>query len=124
MATKHLVWIIVLALCCPRGLFAQAQQSQPNPKVVQENKAKVAKMVGKKVTVRTVDDRVIRGRLTRITDDGFVVVDEKSKNDVTVNYSDAKKVNGPMRLPIKIAIWSGVVTALVASGIYAGLRSE
>jgi len=80
---------------------------------VVEFKQKVTKRgVGKTVSVKLIAGNSLKGPITQITDDGFVVLDKKRGSDVPVSYSGVKSISVPHSLLFDIGVGAAVGVAV------------
>ena len=78
-----------------------------------EFKQKVTKRgVGKTVSVKLIAGNSLKGPITQITDDGFVVLDKKRGSDVPVSYSGVKSISVPHSLLFDIGVGAAVGVAV------------
>ena len=71
--------------------------------------------VGDPVTVKLYDGTKIKGHVTEITDDYFVVTDRKTSQSTSIEYSRVKDVSEGMGTRTKVGlVFAGVVLAFVS----------
>jgi len=120
VAKKILSCLMALAVVCIFGVAASAQQQTQNAR--DKHAEKIRKYVkrlkrwdvGDPVTVKLNDGTKIKGHVTEITDDYFVVADRKKGQSTSIYYSNVMDVSEGKGTRTKIGIvFSGAVLALV-----------
>ena len=124
MLKKHLVgWIIVVFLYPPwiSNAFAQSiEQEAGVRRKLEEIVSRRGIGATARVTVKLRDRSEVKGYVTQMGDHSFSVLDQQSKQDKTISYSDVTDVNGKgLNIAAKIAIGAGV-GAVIFVGILVG----
>ena len=110
---------MALVVVCVFGIQTSAQQTQTGRDKHAEKIRKYVKTlrrwdVGDPVTVKLNDGTKIKGHVTEITDNYFVVADRKTSQSTSINYSNVKDVSEGMGTRTKIGIvFAGAVLAVV-----------
>ncbi|MGH9945787.1 MAG: hypothetical protein ACRD6X_01140 [Pyrinomonadaceae bacterium] len=127
MFKKHLIIMLIVGLL--NLLFASAAAAGTNDAKRKAVAAKVKASITKlgtgpnaKVEVKLYDKTKIKGYISQITDDGFVVVDSNSNLQTEVPYSNAKQVRGNnLSTGVKILIGVGIIiAAAILIGLFVG----
>jgi hypothetical protein len=120
MFKKYLTLIIavlVLNLSLSASVFAGTKEEKM-AKLADKVKTNIAQLgTGKdaRIEVKLRDNTKLKGYISQINENGFVVVDFKTGNASEVPYSNAKQVKGNnLSTGVKIAIGIGVVIAIIA----------
>jgi hypothetical protein len=110
----------VLVLNLAFGVTALAQNSQDEKAAqrAEKLKAQITKLgVGKdaNVKIRLNSGQTIRGYVSQIKDNSFVVVSSQSGVASEIQYTDATKFD---REPLKLKLWQGL---LISAGVVIGV---
>lgn len=126
MFKKYLVLgltVLVFSLSLSPSAFAETK-AEKEAKFADKVKTNVTKLgTGKdaRVEVKLRDKTKLKGYVSQINENSFVVVDEKTGAASEVLYSNAKQVKGNnLSTGVKIALTVGLVAALIAITIIAG----
>ena len=124
MLKKYLVVWIILGLLYPASIsntFAQSTEQETTVRrKLEEIVAKRGVGAKARVTVKLRDRSEVKGYLTQMGDRSFAVLDQQSKQDKTIRYSEVTDVKGKgLNVAAKIAIWAGIGVAAFL-GIFVG----
>lgn len=129
MIKKYLSLSLICLLLITANFSIISAQTQSD-KTADEVKAAVQKRgtgENKRVEVRMLDGTKLKGYISQIDKDSFVLVDSKTKQSTTIAYSDVAKVKKRMskssKIAIGIAIGAGVAAAVVI-GTIIGIRCK
>ncbi|MBX7173608.1 MAG: hypothetical protein K1X72_21750 [Pyrinomonadaceae bacterium] len=116
---KQLISLVLVGLIINLTFYTSANANDLNPKeakFAQKVKAEVEKLgIGKEsqVKVKLKDGVEIKGYISQINEDSFVVVDEKTGNQTEVSYPQATQIKGNnLSTGTKIAIGVGIVLGI------------
>ena len=126
MFKKYLVLgltVLVINLFLSSSVFAGTAREKES-KLAERVKTNIAKLgTGKdaQVEIKLRDKTKLKGYVSEIKENSFVVVDAKTGNAAEVPYSNAKQVKGNnLSTGVKIALVVGLIAALIAITIIAG----
>jgi small nuclear ribonucleoprotein (snRNP)-like protein len=115
--------VLVLNLSLSATAFAGTKEDKI-AKSAEKVKANIAKIgIGKdaRVEVKLRDDTKLKGYISRINENSFVVVEDKTENISEVPFSNAKQIKGNnLSTGVKIVIGVGVVIAIIAIIAFVG----
>jgi hypothetical protein len=111
-----LLTLLVATVLTNPGLAQQTQT--PVDKHAQKIRKYVKSLkrwdVGDPVTVKLYDGTKIKGHVTEITDDYFVVTDRKTSQSTSLKYSEVRDVSEGMGTRTKVGLtFAGVILAVV-----------
>ena len=127
---KKYVSLTLVALLLNLALYSTTTASTvKDDKFAERVKINVAKLgTGKdvKVVVKLKDGTKLKGYVSEIKDSGFVVVNEKTKTDIEVLFSEVKQVKGQnhsngKKIFLRTAI---IIGALLLYGFYFSRSSD
>jgi hypothetical protein len=110
---SFLLWGTVLScvLLTPLSVFAQADA---NAQIAAKNKAKVETLgVGTTVSIRLQNKRKLKGQITRLNPDDFIIDEIESGKQQTLTYSEVAQI----KRAGSSGMSTGVKLALVGVGI-------
>ena len=120
MVKRIICGLLTLAVATVLANPCLAQQQSPTPadKHAQNIRKYVKSLkrwdVGDPVTVKLYDGTKIKGRVTEITDDYFVITDRKTSQSTSIEYARVKDVSEGIGTRTKIGlVFAGVVLAFV-----------
>ncbi|MGI8468137.1 MAG: hypothetical protein ACR2N3_06770 [Pyrinomonadaceae bacterium] len=125
MLKKYLTLIIaILVINLSFGATAFAEtKAEKTAKFAEKVKANIAKLgTGKdaKIAVKLKDGTKLKGYVSQINENSFVVVDEKTGSATEVPYPNAKQVKcNNLSNGAKVAIAVGILAAVILFTIYA-----
>ena len=113
--TKKILVMLLIGLMT--NVVALASESKKEREFAEKVKTEIAKLgtgVEAKIKLKLKDKTKIKGYITEIKDNSFVVMDEKTNSSSEVLYSQVKQAKGNnLSTGAKIAIAVGVVAALL-----------
>jgi hypothetical protein len=111
--TTFMMVVLTINFAFSGFVLAQDTESRATEKV----KIKVAKFgVGDKLTeVKLKDKTKIKGYITEIKDDHFVVTGKKDRTSTSIMYSDVKSVGRPFTTLQKVLLIGGIAIAAYAT---------
>lgn len=119
---KKLVVMLLVGLMSNLAVFADGgKKEKAFAEKVKTEVAKLGTGTDAKVRVTLKNGSKVKGYVKEVTDEGFVVINEKTDAAVEVSYSQAKQVKGNnLSTGAKIAIGIGIAVAviLIVSAIY------
>lgn len=110
--------VLVLNLAFGSLVFAQNTQDEKTKKRAEKLKAQVTKLgIGKeaKIKVKLTNGQIVRGYISQINENSFIVVSDSAGSATEIQYADATKFD---REPIKFKRWQGL---LIAAGVVIGI---
>jgi len=128
MLKKHLVgWLIVVFLypAWISNTFAQSLEQEAGVRrKLEEIVSKRGIGAKARVTVKLRDRSEVKGYVTQMRDHSFSVLDQKSKQDKTISYSEVTDVKGKgLHIAAKIAIGAGVGAAILVGIVVGGCQA-
>jgi len=121
---KRKLWVLFLGFAmCFVPLSRVAGQSQSSePSKLDQQIARIKAAIGKRVAddkdrvkLQLRDGTEVKGRVSKAGDDGFTVTNEKSGQQMNLNYADVQKVNGRgLSNGAKIGIIGAIVVGVAA----------
>ena len=114
MFYKYLAFALIFSIVNLAFGSAVFAQTQNDAKSLEKIKAKIAKIGTKpnaEAVVKLKDGTKLKGNLADIKDDGFTVIDKKTKVSTAVQYAQVSKVNAVGKLPRAAVIAIGVGVA-------------
>jgi hypothetical protein len=120
---KKILSIALVALLFNVGVEVVYARSQEDKEArrIEKIKEKVKKLgIGPeaRVKLKLKDGREFKGSIREVTDDGFMIIEEKTQTPVTVTYSQVAEVKGTGLTAAKVGI-----TAAKGVGIVAGVAA-
>jgi hypothetical protein len=119
--------VLILNLSFSASAFAGTKEEKA-AKLAEKVKTNVTKLgTGKnaRVEVKLRDNTKLKGYISQINENGFVVVNDKTGNASEVAYLNAKQVKGNnLSTGVKIAIGIGIAVAILVIVAYALGSSE
>ena len=117
--------VLVINLSLGATAFAETK-AEKTAKFAEKVKVNVAKLgTGKdaRVEVKLRDNTKLKGYISQINENNFVVVNDKTGTASEVPYANAKQVKGNnLSEGVKIALGIGLIVGLVAFLVYAGTQ--
>ena len=130
MFKKYLVLgltVLIINLSLSVSVFAETKVEK-DAKFADKVKMNITKLgTGKdaRVEVKLRDKTKLKGYISQINENGFVVVDEKTGAATEISYSNAKQVKGNnLSTGIKIAIGVGILLAVMFILVQTGVLRD
>ena len=124
MFKKYLVLslaVLVLNLSLGSTAFAETSKEAKHAENIKVNITKLGTGKDARVEVKLRDKTKLKGYVSEINANNFVVVDDKTGASTEVNYSNAKQVKGNnLSTGVKVAIAVGLIVGLIAIILIAG----
>lgn len=126
MLKKYLTFILtifVLNLSLTALAFARTIEEKftENTEKVKTNITKLGTGKDARIEVKLCDNTKLKGYVSQINQNGFVIVDDKTGNANEVSYPNAKQVKGNnLSTGVKIVIGVGIVIAIIAIIAFVG----
>src|SRR5438445_11039342 len=118
--------LLIFNLSLSAVAFGETKEEK-EAKFVDKVKASVAKLgTGRdaKIEVKLKDGTNVKGYISQINENGFVVMNEKTATPVEVPYPNAKQVKGNnLSTGAKIAIGVGIVVVIIALLVFNASRT-
>lgn len=125
MLLKFISLVLISVLATSFSIPAQAQE-QPPAQTINEMKQVVQKALDKDKSVKVkLKERLsgktkLTGRISEVSDAGFVLTDEKTKATTKLTYDGLKEIKlKGLSTGVKIALGVGVPAAIVLGVLYA-----
>ena len=119
------LFLALVLICVPLAHLAHAQSGSPD--TTAQIKADVAKRIAHKnahVKIELRNGDKLQGRIEQADDSKFTVRDDKTKNNIDVNYSDVAKLKGQgLGAGKKIGIIVAVAAVVVGIVGYISVRN-
>ena len=108
---------LVINLSCGATIFASGSNEKDDAKNAEKVKTEISKLgSGKdaKIEVKQKDGTKLKGYVSQINENNFVVVDEKTGAVSEVSYPNVKQIKGHhVSTGVKVAIVVGIVVVVV-----------
>jgi len=126
MEKKLLSALAVLVFCVLYTAAIAAQTKVPAaPASPEKTRAEVHRLgFGKRVKIKLQDGAKVRGRITGLSDDRFVVTDSQTGATVQVAFSDVAHISKQREMPkvlksvfVGVAVTAAVVATLIVIGL-------
>ena len=126
MEKQLLPALAVLVFCVLYTAAIAAQTKVPAaPASMEKTRAEVHRLgFGKRVKIKLQDGMKVRGRITGLSDDRFVVTDSRTGATVQVAFSDVAHISKQREMPkvlksvfVGVAVTAAVVATLIVIGL-------
>ena len=122
--TSILLIVLLASLVCPSRAFA-ADTPEKDARFAAKVKSEIAKLgtgSDARVEVKLRDKTKLKGHLGEVSDESFVVVDDKTGSATTVTYPQVKQIKGfNLSTGVKIAIGVGIFLTVILILAWAGV---
>ena len=118
---------LLISSTCPAPFVASAQ-ARDEQELAQKIKAKVEKIGSgpkARVEVKLLDGNKVKGYISEVRADHFVVTDKKTGGVTTIAYAQAKQVKTPVENPLKDPkVWFGLALIPAVLGLAVLAKDE